>query len=35
MLMNGASEIEAATVDYDGNLAIRETDQNGDKLYIL
>ncbi len=35
MLEDGASEIEAATVDDDGNLAIRGTDQNGDKLYIL
>jgi len=32
MLMNGVSEIEVATIDDDGNPAIRGTDQKCDKL---
>ncbi len=35
MQVDGLSEIEGATVDDDGTLAIRETDRNGDELYIL
>ncbi len=35
MWVDGASKIEGATVDNDGTPAIRETDRNGDKLYIL
>jgi len=28
-------EVAVATVDDDGTPAVRETDRNGDKLYIL
>jgi hypothetical protein len=35
MLVDGASDIEAATVNDDGNPAVRETGQNRDMLNIL
>ncbi len=35
MLVDGASDIEVAMVNDDGNPAARETGQNRDMLYIL
>ena len=35
MLVDGASDIEVAMVNDDGNPAARETGQNHDMLYIL